>query len=80
MSYAFDGLALTFCKIRGAACRLFTKMPPVPMTVLISVRFLPCCTRRQPSDEIKVQRLIKNGLEVCDFDVILEEEAGPCIR
>lgn len=25
--------------------------------------------------EIKVQRLIKNGLEVCDFDVILEEEA-----
>ena len=27
--------------------------------------------------EIKVQRLIKNGLEVCDFDVILEEETEP---
>ena len=25
--------------------------------------------------EIKVQRLRKNGLDVCDFDVILEEEA-----
>ena len=25
--------------------------------------------------EIKIQRLRKNGLEVCDFDVILEKES-----
>ena len=38
---------------------------------------LRCTLAKLPVDgyEIKVQRLRKNGLDVCDFDVILEEEA-----